>query len=236
MFGCPRVRALRCSLTVLFALWPLWNAEGGIVLVDDLIPDSVPRVFGYDQVAPTTAKVTPDPGAALDMWTTTDGKFIWETRGFDTGASAYYLDSVTLHLVVLTADTTVRLDIYGDNANQPGELLGTLKSPDLALGARPDAFTAQDRIYLAPESRYWAVLKAPTGGVLWEISGGHGPWGHSEDGGESWIMNAMWGYDMNPPTIRVEANVVPEPASIVAWSLLGVVGLAVTRRRRGRAA
>ena len=165
----------------------------------------------------------------------------WSAQEFATDNQEYSLNSVTLGFRSdqgISPIPTLELKIFSDVAGKPGNMIGELTSPEMALGV-PEfgTFTAQG-IDLAPSTTYWAVLDSPDSiqsWVSWDATDGLVGDGvgfstnecYSVDGGSTWIVSAP------PPTpniMEVVATPVPEPGTFHLLAAFGGVTAAAWGR------
>jgi len=168
------------------------------------------------------------------------GEDTWVAAEFATDGTPYTLSSITL-LLDTEILATARLDLYADSGSKPGTLLGTLISPSIPSTLLPAVFGGNG-IALQPNSLYWAVLSAPSGGFAWgwtASSSGTGAgflhtWGATDDAGASWFTS-----DIEPLLMNVSAtglgpaDGVPEPGSFGLLAFFGLPALALLVRCSG---
>lgn len=153
------------------------------------------------------------------------------------GRSDISLDSITL-LMRMDAPGQAQLDLFTDLPGTPGTpdaYIASLVSPANFPSFLSETVFGGNNLSLAPNTKYWAVLKATSGDFSWAWTrdplgsgvGFEGTWGFSDAAG------AIWGtFDIEPMQMRVtaEAEAVPGPLPMAgAFS-----ALALSRRLRRR--
>ena len=176
------------------------------------------------------------PSGGADTATGTN----WLTASFNTNASAYTLNNVTL-LLANTSAGAAEVDIYADGGLQPGTLLGTLASPGSYSATLANTTFTTSGLSLAANSTYWTVLKANSGSFDLSFanddsstgSGFTDTYGNSPDAGATWFTFQGFPYQMS---VTATATAVPEPGTIAllaSGSLFGA-GCLLKRRRTSR--
>jgi hypothetical protein len=219
-----RARQLAAALatTVLFSAAP---AIGGQVVLFDNLNAQWPS--GIDTSIAASTLPTPVFGRA---WTPADGyQYSWPAREFTTDASAYSLNTVTLDFRPNSSSNTAvpELDIYSDANDAPGQLVAHIAAPDLSAGfPQYGEFTASG-VTLAPNSAYWAVLKASDNGIIgWAISP------DSSGSGVGFTTNAAYSLDAGTTwttenssfeLMQVVATPIPEPSAIGLFAAFATI-------------
>lgn len=181
----------------------------------------------------------------------------WTASSFttDSSAASFALSSVTLRMRNATVDNTFfagfRVAIYSNGGdNKPGTLLASFSAGDSGTG---EPVTAGDYVYslagttLAANTTYWTVVAVVASQPL-GVYNGNLLSNNTVDAGSTWTLGkyslsddagATWGFASNGGmmmSIQASASAIPEPSTYAAMAGLGVLGLAVWRRRGVRKA
>ncbi len=175
------------------------------------------------------------PSGGVDTATGTN----WLSVSFNTNASAYTLNNVTLLLANSSAGAgTAEVDIYTDGGLQPGTLLGALTSPGSISTTLADTTFTTSGLSLAANSTYWTVLKANTGSFNLSFanddastgSGFTDTYGNSADAGATWFTFTGFPYQMSVTATAA----VPEPGTIALLASGSLFGTGLLLRCRAR--
>jgi hypothetical protein len=146
--------------------------------------------------------------------------------------SASTFDSVTLQLSLNPISAGLGLKIYADSGGSPAA--SALADLQLDVGAR---FTPVAALTLSAGTTYWVVATAVAPLVSWDGTSsandtGSVGWSIGNDHREKGFSNP-WGTvsDSLKMSIEATASAVPEPSTVGVATGLGLVGMAVWRRR-----
>lgn len=155
--------------------------------------------------------------------------------GLTTGAQSLEFESMVALISNIGADADLIGGIYSSTGGNPGSLLASFSAVTVASGtsAQEIAMTVAGGFTLQANTSYWFLLDGPSvsNSLLWDSLAPNvapSPTGvtfdgyrFSSNGGGTWGSSSIF----NGVTI----NVVPAPGAV---GLLGMAGLAATRRRR----
>ncbi len=162
----------------------------------------------------------------------------WDAQRFNSDSTNLFLTSVTLNLFSSGGSGNFFLDLYSDNANQPGISLANLYTgPTLGTG---DILFSNLNLPLSPNTNYWLVLGDTTGSTLslsWGVtttltgtgSGFQTTAALTTDSGMNWFV-----FNNAPYRTQITASTVPEPTTMLLGALGGFGLLAASRRRLSR--
>ncbi len=184
---------------------------------------------------------------------------------FSTGSAPFLLGNVQLLLSGDGAAGTLTVDLLSDSNTSPGSVLdtiGTLNTGLLTSTPTVFAFTPPPGIILSPNTRYWLQVTG-SGAVMsdyghtaaaWDIqyplgTGSIGVVGEFFEFPEASVISyyvhgqpnpslpdAVFPNSDGPNMMLVSGSPVPEPTTLIIWSLLGGLGIAYAWRRRTRTA
>jgi hypothetical protein len=197
---------------------------------------------------PATASVLFDNLAESTDAATSVGNFYFLAESFSTGSVPFLLRDVQLKLNGIADDDgsggrSFTVELLSDNNKNPDVVVAPLASfSDNVLSETPTAIdiplSGNSAIQLAPTTRYWIGIVSDD---LSAVSSAN--WNMSSSTGQSEEFVDIGGgvtssNDSNLFAMKVEGDspAVPEPATIIVWSLLGGCGIALGWQRRKRAA
>ncbi|MCF7688951.1 MAG: PEP-CTERM sorting domain-containing protein [Cephaloticoccus sp.] len=165
----------------------------------------------------------------------------WFANSFTTGSEQVTLSSVTLALHSGTTATGFSLQLYSDNAGNPGSSLETLAGTSSPTGGGNFTYTSSGTSLLNGTT-YWLVTSSTVGNVR-----PYGTASHSETGEPGWLIGDTFYYTNNsgatwtagaigaffdPLRFSVATAAVPEPSTYAVIAGALVFGCVVLRRRR----
>jgi len=210
--------------------------SAGVILRVDLAPGLFCLSVGAPASAATDILSDNLFTATEDVELVAGSRYV--SAGFSTdGRSDISLDSITL-LMRMDAPGQAQLDLYTDLPGTPGTpdaYIASLVSPAIFPSFLSETVFGGNNLSLAPNTKYWAVLKANSGDFSWAWTrdmlgsgvGFEGTWGFSDTAGAIWDT-----FDTEAMQMRVtaEAEAVPGPLPLAgAFS-----ALALSRRLRRR--
>lgn len=220
------VASLRSFLTLAIAT--------GVVLRVDLAPKQPGLSLGAPASAAIVVLSDNLPTALEDVEQAAGNRYV--SASFSTGGlSPITLDSITLRMR-MDSPGQAQLDLYTDLPGTPGNpdsFIASLIAPGSFPTSLADTVFSGSNLPLAPNTIYWAVLRATSGDFSWawtrDLSGSgvgfQGTWGFSDTAGTAWDT-----FDTEAMQMRVTAEVVPGPLPLAgAFS-----ALAFSRRLRRR--
>ena len=155
------------------------------------------------------------------------------------GLSAVTLDSITLRMR-MDSPGQAQLDLYTDLPGTPGtpdSFVASLIPSSSFPSSLSDTVFGGNNLPLAPNTIYWAVLRATSGDFSWawtrDLSGSgvgyQGTWGFSDTAGTSWETFDTEAMQMRA-TADADADAVPGPLPLAG----ALSALAFSRRLRRR--
>ena len=162
------------------------------------------------------------------------------SASFSTGGlSAVTLDSITLRMR-MDSPGQAQLDLYTDLPGTPGtpdSFVASLIPSSSFPSSLSDTVFGGNNLPLAPNTIYWAVLRATSGDFSWawtrDLSGSgvgyQGTWGFSDTAGTSWETFDTEAMQMRA-TADADADAVPGPLPLAG----ALSALAFSRRLRRR--
>ncbi len=166
---------------------------------------------------------------------------------FSTGPSSIMLDDVQLLLSGDGTLGTITVDLLSDHSRAPGSVLATIGTMSTGLlTSTPTVFdfTPPPGVILSPNTRYWLQVTGSGAtmsdrgdqGAAWDIQYPYGSNGIGETGEffEFPLSSSVLVFPDTdfPNMMLVDGTTVPEPTTLIIWSLLGGIGIAIGWRRR----
>lgn len=169
----------------------------------------------------------------------------WQAQRFTTDGQDYSLSEITLLMLRESTGTGEAIvQIYSNSGTDvPDSPLWTLTSPGSYSETLANTTFTASGFNLSANSVYWVVLKSGDPGTnfgwSWtENNSGNGigfstTWSQSGNAGGSWRKDSDT--DFFPYQMKIMAQPVPEPSSLILVGL-GVVVAGITERRRRKSA
>jgi hypothetical protein len=163
-----------------------------------------PLAFATVLVAAVLAATQASAVTFYDSLSTTNGgknnanTTQWLAGAFTTDNSTYSSLTATLLLAQHTFGSA-NLDLYTDDGQVPGALIGSFTPPTVTFGFLSNVSFTLSSVSLTPNMNYWIVLHAASGSFDWGwTSDVSANWASSSDAGSMWS-----GLNAHPPQFRI---------------------------------